>query len=96
MSYIPVNKMSYNLCIINLWRYSNMYNILSLLSGLIVAAIVSINGTLTQAYGVFNSTVIIHIVGVVFALLICKAKKMKSIWQRDSLYGSISAAHSDF
>lgn len=48
-----------------------MYNFLSLTSGLVVAVLVFINGALAQAVGVFNSTVIIHIVGVIFALLIC-------------------------
>lgn len=48
-----------------------MYNFLSLMSGLVVATLVFVNGALTQACGVFNSTVVIHIVGVVFALLIC-------------------------
>lgn len=54
-----------------------MYNFLSLMSGLIVALIVSINGKLAESYGVFNSTVIIHIVGVLFAFCICIARKNK-------------------
>lgn len=54
-----------------------MYHLLSLISGLIVAVIVSVNGTLTQTYGVFNSTVIIHIIGVLFALFVCLIGKHK-------------------
>lgn len=73
-----------------------MYNFLSLMSGLIVALIVSINGKLAESYGVFNSTVIIHIVGVLFAFCICIAVKIKSILQKDSRYGYILAVHSAF
>lgn len=54
-----------------------MYNFLSLMTGLVVALIVSINGKLAEAYGVFNSTVIIHIIGVIFALCVCLAGKHK-------------------
>lgn len=54
-----------------------MYYILSLLSGLVVALIISVNGTLADVYGVFNSAVIIHVVGVIFALLICIIGKHK-------------------
>lgn len=54
-----------------------MYNFLSLMSGLVVALIVSINGKLAEGWGVFNSTVIIHIIGVLFALIVCIARKNK-------------------
>lgn len=54
-----------------------MYNFLSLMTGLVVAFIISVNGILADSYGLFNSTVIVHIVGVVFALLICIFGKHK-------------------
>lgn len=54
-----------------------MYNFLSLITGLIVALIVSVNGKLSEVYGVFNSTVLIHIIGVLFALFICIVGKYK-------------------
>ena len=54
-----------------------MYNILSLLTGLVIAVMVSLNGRLAQQYGVFISAVIVHVVGVVFAFLLCRARKNK-------------------
>lgn len=52
-----------------------MYNFLALLSGLAISVMVSINGSLSQRLGVFWATVIVHAVGTVFALLLCKGKK---------------------
>lgn len=48
-----------------------MYNFLSLLTGWVIAIMVAINGRLTLQYGNFNAAVIIHVVGVVFAFLLC-------------------------
>lgn len=47
-----------------------MYNLLSLLTGVIIAIMVAINGQLSAEHGVFTSTVIIHIVGTIFAVLV--------------------------
>lgn len=54
-----------------------MYNILSLLTGLVIAIMVALNGRLTQQYGNFTAAIIIHVVGVVFAFLLCKAAKKR-------------------
>ncbi len=54
-----------------------MFNFLALLTGAIVALMIVVNGELSAAYGVFLSTTIIHIVGVIFALLLLKIKKIK-------------------
>lgn len=51
-----------------------MYHFLSLLSGILVAVMVFINGGLTQVYGLLLATVIVHIVGVVFSFLLCRVK----------------------
>jgi transporter family-2 protein len=49
-----------------------MCDLLSLLIGVIIAAMVAVNGSLTMQYGVFGATVIIHIVGSLFAFLFIK------------------------
>lgn len=54
-----------------------MYDLLSLLTGFTLAFMISINGGLTQRYGAFPATVIIHVVGVVFALVLCLLQKKK-------------------
>lgn len=61
-----------------------MYHLQSLFTGLIIAVMVAINGRLTHQYGNFNATIIIHIVGVVFAFLLCKLTK-KSITIKKNL-----------
>lgn len=47
-----------------------MYNLLSLLAGVAIAILVTLNGQLSSAHGVFVSAVIIHIVGILFAILL--------------------------
>ena len=41
-----------------------MYYLLSLLTGILVAIMITVNGGLTTLYGVYSATVIIHIVGL--------------------------------
>lgn len=53
-----------------------MYHILALITGIILAFMISINGSLSLQYGALISSVIIHIVGVLFAFTIyCFQKK---------------------
>lgn len=54
-----------------------MYNLLSLLSGFIIAVMVALNGELTAQYGVFTAAVIVHIAGTTFAFLVLKGKGQK-------------------
>lgn len=54
-----------------------MYYLLSLLAGSVISVMVFLNGKLTAGYGAYLASVIIHIVGVVFAGTICFAKKEK-------------------
>ena len=54
-----------------------MYYLLSLLVGSVISVMVFLNGKLTAGYGAYPASVIIHIVGVVFAGTICFAKKEK-------------------
>lgn len=58
-----------------------MYNILSLLTGLVVAVMIAINGRLTLQYGNFNATVIIHVVGAVFAFFFCRLTKKRILFK---------------
>ena len=44
---------------------------LSLLTGVVIAVMVAVNGGLSQHYGIFIAAVIIHIVGVLFAFFMC-------------------------
>lgn len=55
-----------------------MYQLLALLAGLTIAVLVTINGYLSAQYGLFLAAVIIHIVGSLFAWLVCLVKKEKS------------------
>lgn len=48
-----------------------MYNIMALVTGLTIAVMITINGNLTQRYGAFLATVIVHMVGVLFAFILC-------------------------
>lgn len=54
-----------------------MYYLLSLLVGSVISVMVFLNGKLTAGYGAYPASVIIHIVGVVFAGTICFVKKEK-------------------
>ena len=73
-----------------------MYQLIALLTGLILAVMISINGSLSQIYGVFIAAVIIHIVGIAFAALLCRIrgehKKARLFghspwWMAESLQG---------
>lgn len=58
-----------------------MYQLLALLNGIILAVMISVNGTLSVQYSAFTAAAIIHAVGSAFALLICALQKNKKpIW----------------
>ncbi len=54
-----------------------MYNLLAVLTGIIISVMIAINGGLTKVYGVYLAAVIIHVVGVLFALILCSTGKRK-------------------
>lgn len=54
-----------------------MYYIFSVLSGVLIAAMIAVNGGLTAQYGAWTATVMIHIVGLIFISIILIAKKEK-------------------
>lgn len=60
-----------------------MYQATGLLTGIIIAVMVAINGGLTEQYGVFLAAVIIHIVGTIFALLLIRGMKKKVVLSRN-------------
>lgn len=47
-----------------------MYQLLTFISGILTAIMVSFNGGLSEVYGIYLATVIIHVVGSFFALII--------------------------
>lgn len=54
-----------------------MYCLLAILAGVVISVMVSLNGGLTQAYGTYFAAVIIHLVGVIFASILCAVRKEK-------------------
>ncbi len=54
-----------------------MYQLLALLTGIILSIMVLINGNLTDHYGLFLAAVIIHVVGSMSAFLLCMIQKEK-------------------
>lgn len=54
-----------------------MYQLLSLFGGAILSVMISINGNLAEEYGAYTAAVIIHVVGVLFALFLCFLRKEK-------------------
>lgn len=61
-----------------------MYSMMTVFSGITLAVMVAINGGLSNQYGVFVSSVIIHIVGSVFAFLVCLIRK-EQIWVQERI-----------
>jgi transporter family-2 protein len=54
-----------------------MYDLLVIFSGIVISVMVLLNGGLTQSYGTYLAAVIIHIVGVIFAITLCIIRKEK-------------------
>jgi len=54
-----------------------MFYALALLSGVALSYMISVNGGLSDAFGVFPAACIIHIIGSLFALILCSLKKEK-------------------
>lgn len=52
-----------------------MYHFLSVLAGVFVAIMVLVNGQLSSYYGVYSSTVVIHIVGLLLVFIILAVKR---------------------
>ena len=54
-----------------------MYYLLSLITGILVAVMITVNGGLTTLYGVYSATVVIHVVGllVIGAIMLFRREK---------------------
>ena len=64
-----------------------MYEAFCLLSGVSIAVMVAVNGRLSAGAGTFAAAVIIHAVGVVFALICCLLQKNKRpLWGHKPLW----------
>lgn len=55
----------------------HMYELLSLLTGVILALMIKVNGLLSNSIGVYTSTLVVHIVGSIFAYLVLLAQHKK-------------------
>lgn len=51
-----------------------MYYLLSIICGSLIASMISINGSLTNFYGTYIATIIIHFVGLMFITIYLKIK----------------------
>ena len=56
-----------------------MYSIITILSGVLLAVMVVVNGELSAQYGVFGSSVIVQVVGTLFALAMIVIKREKMV-----------------
>ena len=63
-----------------------MYYLLSLLSGILVSVMVAFNGGLTEQYGVYSATVIIHIAGLLLITAMTVIKRDRPFAKRHAWY----------
>lgn len=65
-----------------------MYYLLSLLIGILVAIMITVNGGLTTLYGVYSATVVIHVVGLLLigAIILFRREKPFAVRHRWYLY----------
>ncbi|WP_342759597.1 DMT family transporter [Kineothrix sedimenti] len=55
-----------------------MYQLLALLTGILLSIMISVNGNLSDQYGAILAAVIIHVVGSISAFLLCLTQKEKN------------------
>lgn len=63
-----------------------MYSILSAFTGLLIAVMIAVNGTLTNAWGVYPATALIHFTGLLTISIILLAKKDNPFSKRQRWY----------
>ena len=63
-----------------------MYYLLSLLTGILITVMVAINGGLTEQYGIYPATVIIHVVGLVLITVLLAAKRERPFGKRQKWF----------
>ena len=54
-----------------------MYYAISLLMGVLISVMIAMNGGLTQEYGIYSATVIIHIVGLILIVAVVLGKRQR-------------------
>ena len=59
-----------------------MYYFLSLLTGVLISVMVAFNGGLTEQYGPYSATVIIHIAGLIFITVLALVKRERLFSKR--------------
>lgn len=59
-----------------------MYQLLTLLAGVLISLIAVLNGTLTAKVGLYLTTVIIHVVAIAFALLLLGVRRQSFLTKR--------------
>ena len=59
-----------------------MYYFLSLLTGILISVMIAFNGGLTEQYGVYSATVIVHITGLVLISLVVLGKRERPFAKR--------------
>ncbi|MEG2750507.1 MAG: DMT family transporter [Anaerorhabdus sp.] len=63
-----------------------MYSFLALLSGFLLALMITMNGMLAQAYNIYLAAIILHVVAVIFSFILCSVRnekfdfKQKPMW----------------
>ncbi|MFV0552032.1 MAG: DMT family transporter [Anaerorhabdus sp.] len=63
-----------------------MYSFLALLSGFLLALMITMNGMLAQAYNIYLAAIILHVVAVIFSFILCRFRnekfdfKQKPMW----------------
>lgn len=63
-----------------------MFYFLSLLTGIIISVMLAFNGMLTEQYGLYSATVIIHIVGLLFIIIMAVLRRDKLFPKRQAWY----------
>lgn len=64
-----------------------MYQPLALLTGVVLAVMVALNGNLAARHGIFPAAALIHMVGALFALVLCAVQKEKRpLWRHQPLW----------
>lgn len=63
-----------------------MYSFLALLSGFLLALMITMNGMLAQAYNIYLAAIILHVIAVIFSFILCRFRnekfdfKQKPMW----------------
>lgn len=64
-----------------------MYSFLAFLTGIVLEIMIAVNGSLTERHGEIAAVIIIHIVGTLFAALLCfRQKEKKPLWRQGPVW----------